>query len=158
MIISVTITLNKKISFLILTHNNYMLWEKKKSSRRPSCRESRFHTFLHPFILSPSLSIHFLGRAKIVSLIPPRQTGGAERLSGNVKMCFCELSCREAAAASDRRLIRQRALTAPLPVFCASKGTENPRGRLLSRRRMELRNSWGLLKERTVSCQFIALF
>lgn len=79
-------------------------------------------------------------------------------MSRNFKMCFSELSCREAAAASDRRLIRKCALTAPLPVFCASKGTENPQGRLLSRRRVEQHNSWGLLKERTVCCQFIALF
>lgn len=74
-------------------------------------------------------------------------------------MCFCEPSCREAAAASDRRLIRQRALTAPPFLSSAlQRARENPRGRLLSRRRMELRNSWGLLKERTVCCQFIALF
>lgn len=42
------------------------------------------------------------------------ETGGAERSSGNVVRCFCEPSYRGAAVESDRRLIRQRVLTALL--------------------------------------------
>lgn len=53
-----------------------------------------------------------------------RRGGQVERRwSGKVKICFSELSCREAAVVSDGRLIRQCTLTAPLPVFCTSEDT-----------------------------------
>lgn len=109
----------------------------KKKGCKTSGQKSCFHTVLHHFILS-----HFIfsgGNKKSPSSRRGRQV--EPWWSGNIKMCFSELSCREAAVVSDRRLIRQRALTAPLPIFCAPKGTENPQGRLFSCRRMEPHNT-----------------
>lgn len=55
MFISVTITLKKQTFFSILTHNNYMLWRKRKSGRKPLLpRESLPHRppSFHPLTIA----------------------------------------------------------------------------------------------------------
>lgn len=121
----------------IFTTKQLHVVQGRKKGCKTSGQKSCFHTVLHHFILS-----HFIFSGGKKSLCHPAEAdrwsrGGAEK----IKMCFSELSCREAAVVSDRRLIRQCALTAPLPIFCAPKGTENPQGRLFSCRRMELNNT-----------------